>query len=195
MPRGRDRSPGPGPRFSGVKTPQNALRAGLAAGALAAVLTLTGCGSEPSAAPTASRTKTATSTSSATATTTSATATAPIAAADGVDYGLCASRSCEVAVSGPADIRFGGSVPGTLSITRVAPDEMDINVVLDNGGGGSGTLKPGCSSFAFGGGGGSGSFGGPNSDCAQPPPAQPGAVTLQMPAMAGGTAILRIVTG
>lgn len=48
-------------------------------------------------------------------------------------------------------------------------------------------------SFAFG--GGSGSFGGPESDCTQPPAAQPGAVTLQMPAMAGGTAILRIVTG
>ncbi len=72
---------------------------------------------------------------------------------------------------------------------------MDITVALDNGGGGNGTLKPGCSSFAFGGGGGSGSFGGPDSDCAQPPAAQPGSVTLQMPAMTDGTAILRIVTG
>ena len=100
-----------------------------------------------------------------------------------------------MAVSGPVDIRFGGSVPGTLSITKVSPDGVDINVIMDNGGGGNGTLKPGCSSFAFGTGGGSGSFGGPDSDCAQPPPAQPGSVTLQMPAMTGDTAIMRIVTG
>jgi uncharacterized membrane protein YgcG len=178
-----------------VKTPQNALRAGLAAGALAAVLTLTSCGTEPS--PTASQktTATTTSTTSATPTTTTTTATAPATAADGVNYPVCAGRSCEVAVSGPVDIRFGGSVPGTLSITRVAPDEVDINVILDNGGGGNGTFKPGCSAFSFGGGGGSGSLGGPESDCTQPPPAQPGTVTLQMPAMTDGTAIMRIVTG
>lgn len=180
-----------------MKTPQNALRAGLVAAALVAVLA--SCGDEPSAAPapTTSRTTTATttSTSSVTPTTTSATGPALTAAADGVDYASCASRSCEVAVSGPVDIRFGGSVPGTLSITRVAPDGVDINVILDNGGGGNGTFKPGCSAFSFGGGGGSGSLGGPNSDCAQPPPAQPGTVTLQLPAMADGTAIMRIVTG
>lgn len=181
-----------------MKTPQNALRAGLAAGALAAVLTLTSCGTEQS--PTAAQTTTATTTSTTSAepatTTTTATATAPATAADGVNYPVCASRSCEVAVSAPVDIRFGGSVPGTLSITRVAPDEVDINVVLDNGGGGgNGTFKPGCSAFSFGGGGGSGSLGGPESDCTQPPPAQPGTVTLQMPAMTDGTAIMRIVTG
>jgi hypothetical protein len=51
--------------------------------------------------------------------------------------------------------------PGTLSITKVAQDGVDITVALDNGGGG-----------------GSGSFGGPDSDCAQPPAAQPGSVTL-----------------
>jgi uncharacterized membrane protein YgcG len=174
-----------------VKTPQNPVRAGMAAGALVAVLTLTSCGSEPSAAPPTTASHTTTTTTS----TSSAAPTAPTTAADGVDYTVCASRSCEVAVSGAVDIRFGGSVPGTLSITRVAPDEVDINVIMDNGGGGNGTLKPGCSSFSFGAGGGSGSFGGPDSDCAQPPPAQPGAVTLQMPAMTSGTAILRIVTG
>jgi hypothetical protein len=161
-------------------------------GALILVLTLAGCGNEPSASQPPSTTSRTTTTT--TSTTTSTTATAPATAADGTDYTVCASRSCEVAVSGPVDIRFGGSVPGTLSITTVTADSVDINVTLDNGGGGTGTLKPGCSSFAFGNGGGSGSFGGPATDCTQAPPPEPGSVTLQMPALTDGTAIVRIVT-
>lgn len=167
---------------------KNALRSGLA---LVAVLILTSCGNEPTAAPAPTTSRTTTSTTSAAPTTT----TAPATAADGADYASCATRSCEVAVSGPVDIRFGGSVPGALSITGVSPDGVNFDLTLDNGGGGNGTLKPGCSAFSFGGGGGSGSLGGPNTECSQPPPAQPGTVTLQMPAMTNGTAILRIVTG
>jgi uncharacterized membrane protein YgcG len=166
--------------------PKNALQAGLAA--LVAVLTLTSCGNEPTAAPTPTTSRTTTST-------TTTTTTAPATAADGADYASCATRSCEVAVSAPVDIRFGGSVPGALSITGVSPDGVNFDLTLDNGGGGNGTLKPGCSAFSFGGGGGSGSLGGPNTECTEPPPGQPGTVTLQMPAMTNGTAILRIVTG
>jgi len=178
-----------------VHLPQNIRRAGLVAGALVASLTLAGCGSEPAAGPAPTTRTTATNTTTSSTTPTTTTATAPATAADGVDYPVCATRSCEVAVSGPVDIPFGGSVPGTVSVTNVTQDGVDLVVAMDNGAGGSGTLKPGCSSFAFGGGGGSGSFGGPDSECTQPPAAQPGAVTLQLPAMTGGTAILRIVTG
>lgn len=173
-----------------MKTPQSVLCLVVAA------LALTGC-TERSAAPAPTTTHTTTMTTTTTSTsaaTTTTTQTTPTAAADGVGYAVCASRSCEVTVSGPVDIRVGGSVPGTLSITRVGPDGVDISLALDSGGGGDGTLKPGCSAFSFGaGGGGSGSFGGADSDCAQPPASQPGSVTLQLPAMTGGTAILRIV--
>ena len=178
-----------------MTTSQNVLRAGVAAGVL--VLTLTGCGVQRTGAPSPTSFNTTTTTTETTETTTTTpTQTGPTVAADGTNYGVCASRSCEVAITGPVDIRFGGSVPGTLSITKVSPDGVDINLTTDIGGGGSGTLKPGCSAFAFGGsGGGSGSFGAPDSDCTQPPAATPGSVTLQMPAMKDGTAILRIVVG
>lgn len=183
-----DRSPAAGPSLSEVMTSRNVLRAGLVA---AAALTLAGCGVERTGAP--SPTSFNTTTTSAEPTTT--TPAAPATAADGTNYGVCANRGCEVAVSGPVDIRFGGMVPGMLSITKVAPDGVDVNVTMDDGGGGNGTLKPGCSAFSFGGGGGgSGSFGGPASNCSQAPEAVPGSVTLQMPALTDGTAIMRIVT-
>ena len=173
-----------------MKTLLNAAHAGLATGAL--IVVLAGCGGPAPAAPITSQATTTTSTAPTTTTTKSVLA----AAADGVNYAACASRSCEVTVSKPVGIRFGGSAPGTLSITKVAPDGVDIDLTLRKGGGGSGTLKPGCSTFVFGSAGGSGSLAGPNTDCAtKPPSAQPGVVTVQLPAMIDGTAILRIVIG
>ncbi|WP_030432096.1 hypothetical protein [Allokutzneria albata] len=166
--------------------------------ALLAALAMTGCAGGPPPPP-ASQVPTATGTTTTAPTTTTTTTTAaatPTAAADGADYKVCATRSCEVAVSKPVEIRFGGSAPGKLSIKKVAAGEVDFDLALNRGGGGSGTLKPGCSAFSFGGGGGFGSFGGPNAECAaKMPDARPGSVTLQLPGMGEGTAILRIVTG
>ncbi|WP_051897957.1 hypothetical protein [Sciscionella sediminilitoris] len=130
-------------------------------------------------------------------------------AADGTDYAACAGRSCEVQVSAPVKIRVGGSAPGRLAVTKVRADSVDIDLTLSDGGGGNGTLKPGCSTFVFhssGGGsgtlggsgslGGSGTFASPGQGCGtEKPTAEPGAVTVQLPAIQDGKAILRIVTG
>ena len=125
------------------------------------------------------------------------TTAAPATAADGSDYAACATRTCEVSVSGPVDIRIGGSAPGTLSITAVTGDAVDFTLSLDDGEGANGTLKPGCDVTTVGGGGMSGSFGGEDDqNCStQPPTAVPGAITFEMPAAANGVAIIWIAIG
>jgi hypothetical protein len=122
------------------------------------------------------------------------TTTAPATAADGTDYAACATRTCQVSVSGPVDIRFGGSAPGTMSISKVYGDAVDFTLTLDDGESANGTLKPGCDATTVGGGGMSGSFGSPSdTDCAsQAPTAVPGTVTFEMPSAANSVAIIWI---
>jgi hypothetical protein len=170
-----------------VRTPQNVF------GILVAALTLTACGATPAPKATPSARP---STAAPSPTPSPTPAAGPTKAADGRNYRVCASRSCEVAITGPVKIRFGGSVPGRLSIKKVSADGVDFDVSLSDGSSGNGTLKGGCSAFSFGGGGGFGTFGGDNSNCATGlPQARPGSVTLQVPTLRGGTAIMRIVTG
>jgi hypothetical protein len=124
--------------------------------------------------------------------TTTTVPTVPATAADGNDYATCATRTCEVSVSGPVDIRIGGSAPGTLSIKDVTGDAVDFTLSLDDGESADGTLKPGCDATTVGGGGMSGSFGGTDTNCSQAPTAVPGSVTFEMPAAANGVAIIWI---
>ncbi|WP_210408171.1 hypothetical protein [Allokutzneria sp. NRRL B-24872] len=160
------------------------------------VLVLAGCGSPtPPAEPPPTTTQAPTTTPAPTTTTTPPPPPTLSVAADGSDYKVCASRSCEIALTKPGTIRFGGSAPGKIVIKSVAPDSAEFELTVNSGGGGSGTLKPGCSSFSFGGGRTSGSLGGPTTGCASAPPdAKPGAVTLQMPGVQNGAPILRVVT-
>jgi hypothetical protein len=97
-------------------------------------------------------------------------------------------------VSGPVDIRIGGSAPGTFSVKDVNGDSVDFTLRLDDGENADGTLKPGCGAATIGGGGMSGSFGADSgSDCAtQPPTPVPGAVTFEMPSAANGVAVIWI---
>jgi hypothetical protein len=122
------------------------------------------------------------------------TTTAPPTAADGADYAACATRTCQVSVSGPVDIHFGGSAPGTMSIAKVYGDAVDFTLTLDDGESANGTLKPGCDAATVGGGGMSGTFGGTqDTDCAtQAPTATPGTVTFEMPSAANSVAIIWI---
>lgn len=122
------------------------------------------------------------------------TTTAPATAADGTDYAACATRTCQVSVSGPVDIRFGGSAPGTMSISKVYGDAVDFTLTLDDGESANGTLKPGCDATTVGGGGMSGSFGSPSdTECAtQAPTATPGTVTFEMSSAANSVAIIWI---
>ncbi|GAA4004033.1 hypothetical protein GCM10022247_26250 [Allokutzneria multivorans] len=163
------------------------------------VLALAGCGSAPPPAeppPTqAPTTQTPTTTPAPTTTTTPPPPPTLSVAANGSDYKVCASGSCEVALAKPVTIRFGGSAPGKIVIKSVSADSAEFELTLNRGGGGSGTLKPGCSAFSFGGGGGFGSLAGPSKECASSgPEAKPGSVTLQMPGVQDGAPILRIVT-
>ena len=125
---------------------------------------------------------------------TTVTAPPPPTAADGISYAACATRTCQVSVSGPVDIRFGGSAPGTLSIAKVYGDAVDFTLTLDDGESANGTLKPGCDATTVGGGGMSGTFGGTqDTDCAtQAPTATPGTVTFEMPSAANSVAIIWI---
>lgn len=132
---------------------------------------------------------------SATHTTTSPpTTTALVTAADGTNYAACATRTCEISVSGPVDITIGGSAPGTLSVTGVHGDAVDFTLTLDDGESANGTLKPGCDETTLGGGSMSGTFGGEDdTSCAtQPPSATPGTVTFVMPSAANGVAVIWI---
>lgn len=128
------------------------------------------------------------------ATTPPTTTTAPPTAADGTDYAACATRTCQVSVSGPVDIRFGGSAPGTMSISKVYGDAVDFTLTLDDGESANGTLKPGCDATTVGGGGMSGTFGSPSdADCAsQAPSTEPGTVTFEMSSAANSVAIIWI---
>ena len=97
-------------------------------------------------------------------------------------------------MSGPVDIHFGGSAPGTMSITKVYGDAVDFTLALDDGENANGTLKPGCGAMTIGGGGMSGSFGADgDTECAtQAPTAVPGAVTLEMSSAANSVAVIWI---
>jgi hypothetical protein len=126
-------------------------------------------------------------------TTTTTTTAPPATAADGTNYAACATRTCEIGVSGPVNIRIGGSAPGTLAISSVSADSVVFTLTLDDGQSANGTLKPGCDATTLGGGGMSGTFGSPDTDCAATPPtAVPGAVTFEMPAASGRVAIIWI---
>jgi hypothetical protein len=198
---GKEGRPGPVPESRFMVTGMTIFSCVLrtAVPALAVVPILAGCATEHGAAqppagiaPSSAATKTTTQPTT--------TVTAPPTAANGTDYATCASGSCEVAVSGPVDIRFGGAGAGTLSITSVGPGGVDFNLNQDAGESANGTLKPGCGTASFAAAGGmSGTFGSATSDSTsclhQWPAAEPDAVTLQMPAVIGNTAILRIVIG
>lgn len=156
---------------------------------LAAVAVVAGCDREVAGSARAASTPHPTTT-----TTTTTTTAAPATAADGTNYAACATRTCQIAVSGPVDVRIGGSAPGTLSISSVSGDAVVFTLTLDDGESANGTLKPGCGATTVGGGSMSGSFAAPgDTACATTPPdAVPGAVTFEMPAASGGLAIIWI---
>lgn len=163
----------------------------LALPALVAAAVVAGCDRDVAGSARAASTPHPTTTTTTTAATTTA---APATAADGTDYAACATRTCEIAVSGPVDVRIGGSAPGTLSISSVSADAVVFTLTLDDGESANGTLKPGCDATTVGGGSMSGSFAAPgDSECVTTPPdAVPGAVTFEMAAMSGGLAIIWI---
>ncbi|MGH3379835.1 MAG: hypothetical protein ACRDP6_34405 [Actinoallomurus sp.] len=118
---------------------------------------------------------------------------APPKAADGTRYSACKDGNCEVAVSKPVKIRLGGRIgSGTLSIKKVLSDGVKIYLTLP-GGGGDGSIKGHCTStfhIASAGGGLS---------CpvkpAGPPKPDAGDFAIQLVAVTGKTAILRLATG
>ena len=162
--------------------------------ALAVVAVVAGCDRDIAGSARAARPPHPTTTTTTTTTTVPTTAAAPATAADGTNYAACATRTCEIGVSGPVNIRIGGSAPGMLAISSVSLDAVVFTLTLDDGESADGTLKPGCDATTLGGGGMSGTFGSPgDADCASTPPdAVPGAVTFEMPAASGGVAIIWI---
>ena len=118
-----------------------------------------------------------------------------VTAADGTRVAACADGTCEVAVSRPARIKLR---TGTLKVIKVKPDnEVEFDLTLRGGGGGSGTIRGTCGTISYfsASGGGRGEF------CADAsaPPEQPsparGEVALQLAGWTtGGAAVLRVVT-
>ncbi|MFB9830631.1 hypothetical protein [Actinoallomurus acaciae] len=114
-------------------------------------------------------------------------------AADGTRYSACEDGDCEVAVSKPVKIRLGGRVgPGVLSVKKVLPDGVKIDLTLP-GGGGKGSIKGHCTStfHVQSAGGGLSCPVKPSG----PPEPQAGDFAIQLVAVTGGTAILRLATG
>lgn len=125
---------------------------------------------------------------------TTTTVAPPTMAADGDTYSACATRTCEVSVSGPVSIRVGGSEPGTFAVTGISGNKVDFTLDFDDGGNASGTLVPGCDVSSIGAGSTSVSSSGPgDTSCyTKAPAAVPGMVTFVMPSVTKGVAIIWI---
>jgi hypothetical protein len=149
---------------------------------------MAGCGTKSGTGPTPSATASSHPVPTATKT------TPPLPrAADGTRYRACKDGNCEVAVSRPVKIRLGGHAgPGALSVKKVISDGVNFDLTLP-GGGGNGSLKGHCTvTFRIGSAGGTLS-------CpvkpAGPPKPEAGEFAIQLVAVTGRTAILRLVTG
>ncbi|MCI2423231.1 hypothetical protein MOQ72_38010 [Saccharopolyspora sp. K220] len=173
-----------------MSIPRLSWRAGCA---LFAALLAAGCGSSLEGAAPATTTVPPADTV-VPSTTTTTTAPPPVIAADGTNYAACADGTCEISLSQPVNITLNG---GTLAVTSVNPDGIDIDLSLDNGGGGNGTLKGTCGAiFRFhSGGGGDGRFCNPDGSVLPPPEPEPGVVALQLVGLSDGAAVLRVVSG
>ncbi|MGP4015799.1 hypothetical protein [Saccharopolyspora sp. 5N708] len=161
--------------------------------ALFAAVLAAGCGTAQEGAP-VTTTAPPVDTIAPSTTTSTTTAPPPVTAADGTNYGACADGTCEISLSQPIDIQLSG---GSLSVTSVNPDGIDIDLSLDGGGGGNGTLKGTCGAifrFYIGGGGG-GQFCNPDGSVQPPPEPEPGSVALQLVGLSDGAAVLRVVSG
>jgi hypothetical protein len=160
-------------------------RPGLVASVLLATLATAGCGGETG--------PTANTASPRPTTTVAKTPPPPPTAADGTRYSACKDGDCEVAVSKPVKIRLGGRIgSGSLAVKKVLSDGVKIDLTLP-GGGGNGSIKGHCTStFHIATAGGSLS-------CpvkpASPPKPDAGDFAIQLVAVTGGTAILRLATG
>jgi hypothetical protein len=147
---------------------------------------MAGCGGK--SGPTASTTS-----SPPTAPTATKTTPPPPVAANGTRYSACKDGNCEVAVSKPVKIRLGGHTgSGTLSVKKVTSDGVNIDLTLP-GGGGKGSVNGHCTSTFH-----IWSAGGTLSCPVKPAgPPKPGAgeFAIQLVAVTGRTAILRLVTG
>ncbi len=124
-------------------------------------------------------------------TTTVSPASPTLTAADGVNYAACADGTCEVTVPGPVDIAVQGH---TLSVTEVTADGITFTVA-QGGYRFTATPKASCGNvYLFYLSETSGSMtGGTCGDPATPPTAVPGALAVQLAAVSGGVALLRMV--
>ncbi|MGP4015792.1 hypothetical protein [Saccharopolyspora sp. 5N708] len=150
---------------------------GLVLGTACALLTATGCGAAEDTRP---------------GTGDPAGTTGPPVAADGTNIEACSDGNCEVALSGPTDIRLTGQGGGitTLSVVEVSAAGIRFTTTSEEGGSSSGELTDGCTLSFYSGGGGS-SCGG-----AQGLPEQEtGVLAMQLVDFASGTAVLRLVAG
>lgn len=131
------------------------------------------------------------------ATTTAAptsTALPPPTATDDENYSACADGTCEVAIAAPVDIGLGAG--STLTVTRVLPDGIEFELMLTNGGGGSGTLKGSCGTIAtFTAIGGGMKSCAPGSGRLPAPEPQAGVFAMQLAGIGGdGAPVLRMVS-
>ncbi|MBN6033632.1 hypothetical protein [Amycolatopsis sp. 195334CR] len=108
-------------------------------------------------------------------------------AADGSDYAACADGTCEVLVSGPAEI----ALSGTAGISKLVVRAVEGNGIRFEAGGSSGSLSANCISTFYENGGGS--------SCSTAPREAPapvdGIVAMQIASVQDGTAVLRVVSG
>ncbi|MET9354333.1 hypothetical protein ABZY14_15290 [Streptomyces sp. NPDC006617] len=165
-------------------------RTALMALAALAALTTTACGSTHEADDEPPRTPRDSPT-------TSRPASAPPSAspADGTDVSACADGNCEIAVTEPVTIHFRG--PGddgraTLSVTTVAPNEIEYEVKSGNTRSKGGASGPGQGCLTYLRDRGSGNSCG-TLDSARPSP-RPDAVVIQATTGTDGTALLHIVS-
>ncbi|MCI2423242.1 hypothetical protein MOQ72_38065 [Saccharopolyspora sp. K220] len=113
-------------------------------------------------------------------------------AADGTNIDACSDGNCEVALTGPTDIRLTGQGGGitTLSVVEVNAAGVRFNATSAEGGSSSGELTGGCTLRFYDGGGGS-SCGGHQA----PPEPETGVLAMQLVDFSNGTAVLRLVAG
>ncbi|MER5993600.1 hypothetical protein [Streptomyces viridosporus] len=117
-----------------------------------------------------------------------------VPAADGHDVGACADGNCEIAVSEPVTLRFGGPAGSvTLSVTGVGPNRIEYTVKSGNGRSRAGVGGPGQGCLTVLRGNGSGTSCGPVGT--RPPRAETGAVVVRAATGEDGTALLHVVSG
>lgn len=111
-----------------------------------------------------------------------------LTAADGSNFAACADGTCEVLVTGPADIPLTGQ-GGLQGISVAAVTAQGIDFKLN--GGGEGSLSPGCIVTLYENGSGS--------SCSSGEPRKPdpvdGVLALQLTEVRDGKAVLRLVSG